>query len=203
MDFYWIKLDLKWLKLKDILDTRYIYLIFLEPRTDQDLLNKICFIEFGHRFYFLQFLDYFGLIWTKSKEIWKKRRSSLCAWAGLGPWPRCCSGMGQSLRRPSDLVAQFLAGVPAPQPAWHGMPKRACRRGCRAVAVLATGCPVLGLLLKEAERGMAGGGVPRSGPKRAATRRSAALGSGRWRSGQKKRRRHAPPLGRRHGGGRC
>jgi hypothetical protein len=72
MDFYWIKLDLKWLKLKDILDARYIYLIFLEPRTDQDLLNKICFIEFGHRFYFLQFLDYFGLIWTKSKEIWKK-----------------------------------------------------------------------------------------------------------------------------------
>jgi hypothetical protein len=41
MDFYWIKLNLVRLKLKDIPDARYIYFIFLEPITDQDLLNKI------------------------------------------------------------------------------------------------------------------------------------------------------------------
>jgi hypothetical protein len=41
MDFYWIKLDLARLKLKDIPDPRFIYFIFFEPITDQDLLNKI------------------------------------------------------------------------------------------------------------------------------------------------------------------
>jgi hypothetical protein len=41
MDFYRIKLDLARLKLKDIPEARYIYFIFLEPITDQDLLNKI------------------------------------------------------------------------------------------------------------------------------------------------------------------
>jgi hypothetical protein len=46
MDFYRIKLDLARLKLKDIPDARYIYFIFLEPITDQDLLNKIYSIFF-------------------------------------------------------------------------------------------------------------------------------------------------------------
>jgi hypothetical protein len=45
-NFYRFKLALVRLKLPDIPDTRYIYLIFLEPRTDQDLLNEICFTIF-------------------------------------------------------------------------------------------------------------------------------------------------------------
>jgi hypothetical protein len=45
-NFYRFKLALARLKLSYILDTRYIYLIFLEPRTDQDLLNEICFTIF-------------------------------------------------------------------------------------------------------------------------------------------------------------
>jgi hypothetical protein len=37
MNFYIFKLALVRLKLTDIPDIRYIYVIFLEPRTDQDL----------------------------------------------------------------------------------------------------------------------------------------------------------------------
>jgi hypothetical protein len=48
----------------------------------------------------------------------------------------------------------------------------------------------------------AGGGVSHGGPKQAVTRRSATLGFGRRRLGQKERR-CAPLLGRRHGGGSC
>jgi hypothetical protein len=44
MNFYRFKLALARLKLTDILDTRYIYLIFLKPREDRDILNKIYFI---------------------------------------------------------------------------------------------------------------------------------------------------------------
>jgi hypothetical protein len=46
MNFYWIKLGLSRLKLKDFLDARYIYFIFLNHRTDQDLSKEICFIIF-------------------------------------------------------------------------------------------------------------------------------------------------------------
>jgi hypothetical protein len=42
-NLYRFKLALARLKLTDIPNTRYIYFIFLEPRTDQDLLNEICF----------------------------------------------------------------------------------------------------------------------------------------------------------------
>jgi hypothetical protein len=45
-NFYRFKLAVERLELPDIPDTRYIYLIFLEPRTDQDLLNEICFTIF-------------------------------------------------------------------------------------------------------------------------------------------------------------
>jgi hypothetical protein len=45
-NLYRFKLALARLKLPNILDTRYIYLIFLEPRTNQDLLNEICFTIF-------------------------------------------------------------------------------------------------------------------------------------------------------------
>jgi hypothetical protein len=82
---------------------------------------------------------------------------------------------------------------------WHGLaasqakrpggpnpslaPKRARHGDCRPVAVPAARRLVLGLLLEEAAQGMAGGSVSRGGPKRAATRRSAALGFGRRWSG--------------------
>jgi hypothetical protein len=46
MNFYWLNLDLASLNLIDIPDVRYIYFTFLEPRTDQDLLNKICLTFF-------------------------------------------------------------------------------------------------------------------------------------------------------------
>jgi hypothetical protein len=46
MNFYRFKLDLDRLKLIDKPETRSIFIIFLEPRTDQDLSNKICFINF-------------------------------------------------------------------------------------------------------------------------------------------------------------
>jgi hypothetical protein len=44
MNFYRFKLALARLKLTDI--TRYIYFIFLEPRTDQDLHEEIYFTIF-------------------------------------------------------------------------------------------------------------------------------------------------------------
>jgi hypothetical protein len=46
MNFYRFKLALARLKLTDIPNTRYIYFIFLEPRTDQDLHEEIYFIFF-------------------------------------------------------------------------------------------------------------------------------------------------------------
>jgi hypothetical protein len=46
MNFYWIKLDLAGLKLKDIPEARYIYCIFVDPITGEDLSNEICFIFF-------------------------------------------------------------------------------------------------------------------------------------------------------------
>jgi hypothetical protein len=45
-NFYRFKLVLARLKLLDIPDTRYIYLIFLDPITEQYLSNKICFTFF-------------------------------------------------------------------------------------------------------------------------------------------------------------
>jgi hypothetical protein len=41
MNFNRFKLALARLKLTDIPDTRYIYFIFLEPRTDEDLHEEI------------------------------------------------------------------------------------------------------------------------------------------------------------------
>jgi hypothetical protein len=41
MNFYRFKLALARLKLTNIPDTRYIYFIFLKPRTDQDLPEEI------------------------------------------------------------------------------------------------------------------------------------------------------------------
>jgi hypothetical protein len=41
MNFYRFQLALARLKLTDIPDTRYIYLIFLKPRTDQGLLKEM------------------------------------------------------------------------------------------------------------------------------------------------------------------
>jgi hypothetical protein len=46
MNFYSFKLDLARLKLAGILEARYIYFIILDPRTDQDLSNEICFTFF-------------------------------------------------------------------------------------------------------------------------------------------------------------
>jgi hypothetical protein len=46
MNFYRFKLALARLKLTDNPDTRYIYFILLEPRTDQDLHEEIYFTIF-------------------------------------------------------------------------------------------------------------------------------------------------------------
>jgi hypothetical protein len=46
MNFYRFELALARLKLTDIPCTRYIYFIFLEPRTDQDLQEEIYFTIF-------------------------------------------------------------------------------------------------------------------------------------------------------------
>jgi hypothetical protein len=41
MNFYRFKLALARLKLTDVPDTRYIYLIFVKPRADQGILKEI------------------------------------------------------------------------------------------------------------------------------------------------------------------
>jgi hypothetical protein len=46
MNFYRFKLVLGRLKLIDKPKIRSIFIIYLEPRTNQDLSNKICFIIF-------------------------------------------------------------------------------------------------------------------------------------------------------------
>jgi hypothetical protein len=46
MNFYRFKQALARLKLTDIPDTIYIYLIFLKPRADPDILNEIYFTIF-------------------------------------------------------------------------------------------------------------------------------------------------------------
>jgi hypothetical protein len=46
LNFYRFKLALARLKLTDIPDTRYVYFIFLESRTDQDLHEEIYFTIF-------------------------------------------------------------------------------------------------------------------------------------------------------------
>jgi hypothetical protein len=54
MNLYRFKLALARLKLIDIPDTRYIYFIFLEPRTDQYLHEEIYFTIFRLEFKSLQ-----------------------------------------------------------------------------------------------------------------------------------------------------
>jgi hypothetical protein len=57
MNFYWIKLDLARFKIICIPEARYIYFIFFNPRTHQDLSNEIYFINFWAQFKFVQDLE--------------------------------------------------------------------------------------------------------------------------------------------------
>jgi hypothetical protein len=65
MNFYRFKLALARLKLTYIPDTRYIYFIFLEPITDQDLHKEIYFIIFfdlnPNIYNFFKFAGYLNL----------------------------------------------------------------------------------------------------------------------------------------------
>jgi hypothetical protein len=69
MNFYWIKLELARLKLIGIPEAWYIYFIFLEPRTDQDLSNKICFLFFWLQIKLVQILEVL-LVFESIQKIW-------------------------------------------------------------------------------------------------------------------------------------
>jgi hypothetical protein len=68
MNFYRFKLALARLKLTDISDTRYIYFIFLEPGTDQNLHEKIYFTIFWHEFISLQIFEVCSIFESKPKR---------------------------------------------------------------------------------------------------------------------------------------
>jgi hypothetical protein len=57
MNFYWIKLDLARLILKDIPDAIYIYFLILDPRIDLDLSNEIYFTIFWLEFNIVQIFE--------------------------------------------------------------------------------------------------------------------------------------------------
>jgi hypothetical protein len=61
MNFYRFKLVLDRLKLKDKPEIRSIFIIFLEPRTDQDLSNTICFIIFQVQTNPTQFFEFVSI----------------------------------------------------------------------------------------------------------------------------------------------
>jgi hypothetical protein len=71
MNFYRFKLALARLKLTDILDTRYIYFIFLEPRTNQNLHEEIYFTIFLLEFKSLQIFDVCRIFESKLEKIEK------------------------------------------------------------------------------------------------------------------------------------
>jgi hypothetical protein len=123
MDFYWIKLNLARLKLKDIPDARYIYFIFLEPITDQDLLNKIYSMSFWLQKNPAQILEVWMdlIIFRKWKIIkWPMGRnargpqllwdSGSCTQQACGPQlcgsPRCQPGCMRHALRRGDAVAR-------------------------------------------------------------------------------------------------
>jgi hypothetical protein len=82
MNFYWFKLDLVRLKLTYNPEAWYIYFLFLDPITDQDLLKDICFIFFWVQtksVQFLQLCSSFELIWN----LWKGLKPTGC----IQRWP--------------------------------------------------------------------------------------------------------------------
>jgi hypothetical protein len=83
MNFYRFKLALARLKLTDILDTRYIYFIFLEPRTGQDLHKEIYFKNFRLEFESLQIFEVCSIFESKSK----RNKINLPIWADFSAWP--------------------------------------------------------------------------------------------------------------------
>jgi hypothetical protein len=84
MNFYWFKLDLARLKLIDIPNARYIYFIFLNPRTDYDLLKEIYFIHFCLKFRFLQILQYL-LKYSNNQNNSENAKGIKGLWACFGP----------------------------------------------------------------------------------------------------------------------
>jgi hypothetical protein len=112
MNFYWLKLDLARLNLTDIPDVRYIYFIFLEPRTHQDLLNEICFTVFRLQFKFVQNLETLLEFATKL-EICKGLTAT---WAGSA-WQPVRTGMpGPQPMQVGTTYDPQLSGVQALRP---------------------------------------------------------------------------------------
>jgi hypothetical protein len=84
MNFYRFKLALARLKLTYIIDTRYIYFILLEPRTDQDLHEEIYFTIFLFESKSLQIFEICNIFEPKLKKLknrngnWANSRQPSC-----------------------------------------------------------------------------------------------------------------------------
>jgi hypothetical protein len=83
MNFYRFKLAISRLKLTNNPDTRYIYFIFLEPRSGQDLHNEIYFIIFLLEFKSLQIFKVCSIFESKLK----RNKISPALWAVFSARP--------------------------------------------------------------------------------------------------------------------
>jgi hypothetical protein len=138
MNFYWFKLDWARLKLIDILDARYIYFIFLNPRMDYDLLKEIYFIHFYLKFTFLQILWYL-LKYSNNQNNSENAKGIKCFWACFGP--------GAAAHRLADWVCWVVAkkASQAPHIAQQGVALRDLAMAARRCGCSGEPWPPLGL----------------------------------------------------------
>jgi hypothetical protein len=119
-NLYWFKLALSRIILKGQPEVWWIYFIFLNSRTDQDLSNKICFTNFRLELNFVQILG----ICSSFESNWKLEKQRK---RPLGPIP----GGSPLAQEPRSLAAPacgpLLCGLVA-----RGRPSRRNRGGAGA-----------------------------------------------------------------------